>query len=170
MNDIWQNQNLKVEGLPEVESGDFHHHPLRYRTFRITRAALIFAAPVIVVIILILLNSVEEYMYLAIVLAVFIILGFISIFKGYPRRSYALRERDITYKKGWLFFSTTTIPFNRIQHSEVAQGPLERSYKLSTLKIYTAGGSSSDLSVPGLEAEEAQKLRDFIAKKASAYV
>lgn len=170
MNELWQNQDLSIAGLPEVENGDFQHHPVKYRTFRYTRAALLFAVPVIALVIILLINGLEGWMYVGIALAVIIVLSFIGIYKGYSRRSYALREKDITYKKGWLFYSTTTIPFNRIQHSEVAQGPLERSYKLSTLKIYTAGGSSSDLSVPGLEADEAQKLRDFIAKKASTYV
>lgn len=89
---------------------------------------------------------------------------------GFPKRGYILRERDITYSKGWLFHSVTTIPFNRIQHSDVSQGPIERKFKLSTLKIYTAGGSSSDLSIPGLEAGEAQILREFISKKVGLHV
>lgn len=170
MNELWQNQDLSVADLPPVESGDFHHHPIRYRTFRFTKAALLLAVPVLVFAIIIFLNDFEGWEYLGGLLALIILLSFVGIYKGFSRRSYALREKDITYRKGWLFSSTTTIPFNRIQHSEVAQGPLERSYQLSTLKIYTAGGSTSDLSVPGLEAEEAQKLRDFIAKKASQYV
>ncbi len=170
MNELWQNQDLTIAGLPEVESGDFHSHPVRYRTFRFAKASLLFAVPVVVLIIIILINGLEGWMHVGILLLLIIAFSFVGIYKGYPRRSYALRDKDITYKKGWLFSSTTTIPFNRIQHSEVAQGPLERSYKLSTLKVYTAGGSSSDLSVPGLEADEAQKLRDFIAKKASTYV
>ncbi len=62
-----------------------------------------------------------------------------------------------------------TIPFNRIQHTEISRGPIERKYELSTLKIYTAGGSTSDLSIPGLEAEEAEQLKEFVAKKAAIY-
>jgi membrane protein YdbS with pleckstrin-like domain len=97
-------------------------------------------------------------------------ISMLGIHIGYRKRSYALRELDLTYRKGWLFYSITTIPFNRIQHTDVSQGPIERQFALCTLSIYTAGGSTSDLSIPGLEQDEAQQLRDFIAKKAATYV
>ena len=100
---------------------------------------------------------------------ILIAFNFASIRIGFSRRGYALRERDLTYRKGWIFFSTTTLPFNRIQHTEVSQGPIEKKFDLCTLKIFTAGGSTSDLSIPGLEEEEAQQLRDFISKKAAIY-
>ncbi|MFW5762007.1 MAG: PH domain-containing protein, partial [Cyclobacteriaceae bacterium] len=48
-------------------------------------------------------------------------------------------------------------------------GPLNRLFKLTTLKIYTAGGSTSDLNIPGLEYDDAQKLREYIAEKSSKH-
>src|SRR5690606_7570665 len=107
--------------------------------------------------------------FAGVALALFMLFSFFGINIGYRRRSYALREKDLTYKKGWLFSATTTVPFNRIQHTEVSQGPLERRFELCTLNIYTAGGSTSDLSIPGLNEDEAQQLRDFISKKAALY-
>jgi membrane protein YdbS with pleckstrin-like domain len=61
----------------------------------------------------------------------------------------------------------TSVPFNRIQHSEINQGPLDRAYNLASLNIYTAGGSSSDLTIPGLPYDQAVKLREFVAKKSA---
>jgi len=46
---------------------------------------------------------------------------------------------------------------------------LAKIFKLSSVKVYTAGGSSSDLSVPGLTVSDAQKLKAFISKKISQH-
>jgi|GEM_PF-6009490 len=44
-------------------------------------------------------------------------------------------------------------------------GPIERMFGLSKLKIFTAGGASSDLKIPGLLPETANKLKDYIQLK-----
>ena len=92
---------------------------------------------------------------------VFALLWFLEEWKGFPRRGYAVRERDITYRTGWLFRSTTTVPFGMIQHSELSQGPVSRKLGLNHLKLFTAGGSGN-LRIAGLENESAQALRAVI--------
>jgi len=138
-------------------------------SYRRLLATIFWTIPVIA---LIIPGIISPGLWLAIVggvMVVLIALTFIAIPIGYRKRSYALRERDLTYKKGWIFSSMITIPFNRIQHTEISRGPIERKYELSTLKIYTAGGATSDLSIPGLEVEEAEQLKEFVAKKAAIY-
>lgn len=88
--------------------------------------------------------------------------------KDYKIRGYSLREKDILFRKGVIFKSTTAIPFNRVQHVEIKQGPIERYFELYTLQIYTAGGESSDLSIPGLQGETAQQMKTFIIQKTTA--
>ncbi len=83
-------------------------------------------------------------------------------YRGFQVQGYALRAKDIIFRKGVLFQSLTTIPFNRVQHCEIKQGPIERYFNLKTLEIYTAGGRSSDLSISGLLPDEAQQLKEFI--------
>jgi len=78
---------------------------------------------------------------------------------------YALREKDIVFKEGYLWRSVTVVPFNRIQHAEVEQGPFDRLFDLSKIKIYTAGGSSSDLQIPGLRPTESESIKFFILNK-----
>lgn len=99
------------------------------------------------------------------VLTLFIILTLTATIQGFKKKQYALRQHDIIYKCGWLWRSTTIIPFNRVQHAEVHQGPIERLFNLSNLKVYTAGGSSSDLSISGISFEEAQNMKFFILNK-----
>jgi len=86
-------------------------------------------------------------------------------FKGFEHKGYAMREHDIIFKKGWIWRSSTIVPFNRVQHTEIEQGPIERIFRLSVLKIFTAGGSSSDLRIPGLLPENANRLKDYIQNK-----
>jgi len=71
----------------------------------------------------------------------------------------------VIHRKGVLFKSTTTIPFNRVQHCEISQGPIQRMFNLHTLEIFTAGGGKSDLAIPGLEGDTAQQIKEFIVKK-----
>lgn len=92
----------------------------------------------------------------------FIIYTLLMSYYNYKLRGYALRENDIIYKKGVLFQSITTIPFNRVQHCEISQGPIDRLFELNSLLIYTAGGQGSDIKIVGLESTEASQLKEYI--------
>ncbi|HKK40727.1 MAG TPA: PH domain-containing protein [Cryomorphaceae bacterium] len=169
MEEDWLNQEVNRTELPLIEEVSFQKHPIRYMSYRRLIAVIFWSIPILALGIPAIIAPDIWMAYVGGVLVVFIALTFISIPIGYRKRSYALRERDLTYKKGWIFSTMITIPFNRIQHTEISRGPIERKYELSTLKIYTAGGSTSDLSIPGLEAEEAEQLKEFVAKKAAIY-
>ncbi len=169
MEEQWQNASVEVAELPKLESARYQLHPVRFKRFRYL-SLLLFIGPLIIVLsIVAIFAGVNWPLSVILVLSIVLFLNIAGIQLDFPKRGYALRDQDITYAEGWLFHSVITIPFNRIQHSEVSEGPLERRFKLSTLKIYTAGGSSSDLSIPGLEKEEAQLLRDYISKKAAQH-
>ncbi|MCA1762922.1 MAG: PH domain-containing protein [Cryomorphaceae bacterium] len=165
----WENKEVVGDALPALEKVNFQKHPVRYKRYRYLVSGILWLIPLTAVVILnISLEGYWRFLPIGIML-VLVAFNFASIRIGFSRRGYALRERDLTYRKGWLFYSTTTLPFNRIQHTEVSQGPVEKKFELCTLKIFTAGGSTSDLSIPGLEEEEAQQLRDYISKKAAIY-
>ena len=87
-----------------------------------------------------------------------------------PRRGYALRARDILFRKGVLWRSVTAVPFNRIQHVETGSAPLDRRLGLATLSLYTAGGSGSDLRIDGLAVDVAERLRGAILEKTGSSV
>lgn len=90
------------------------------------------------------------------------------IFASHKHRGIAIRERDVLYKHGLIWHTRTVIPFNRIQHIETVRGPIERLLGLATIKIFSAGGLSSDLSISGLEAERATRLKRIILNKANS--
>ena len=87
-----------------------------------------------------------------------------------PRQGYVLRDKDILFRKGVIWRSVTAVPFNRIQHVETSNTPLDRKYDLATLQLFTAGGSSGDLKIDGLDTEVAENLRIFILGKVGAIV
>lgn len=101
----------------------------------------------------------------AALIAVYLCFNLFSTVYGFKYKCYALREKDIIYKSGWLWTYMTTAPFNRVQHIRIDQGPIERQINLAKLRIFTAGGSSSDLVIPGLDFETATELKEFIVKK-----
>lgn len=86
-------------------------------------------------------------------------------FTEHKRRGVALREKDIAFKRGLFWHQQTLLPFNRVQHIEIHRGPIERKLGLSSLRLYTAGGSGVDLQISGLEAERADRMKQFILEK-----
>ncbi len=91
-------------------------------------------------------------------------------FIAVPKMGYVVRDKDIVYKSGVLFQSVTAVPFNRIQHVETSNSPLDRRFKLSSLKLFTAGGAGGDLKIDGLNAERAEQLRALVLEKAGASI
>jgi len=81
---------------------------------------------------------------------------------------FALREKDILYRRGYLVNKTTVVPFNRIQHASISRDVLDKMLKISSLKIFTAGGSGSDVSIPGLAPDLALRLKEALAAKLTA--
>lgn len=84
------------------------------------------------------------------------------------RIAYLVGEQDISLQKGFMFWKLISVSFNRIQHLEVRQGPIERAYGLATLVIFTAGTLGSDLQVPGLPRAIAQQLKAQLLQSINA--
>ena len=81
-------------------------------------------------------------------------------------QGYQLREQNVHFKHGIVWRAVTSLPYVRVQHVELESGPLERMFRLATLKFYTAGGGSADMKIPGLPFATASKVRAFVLEKA----
>ena len=82
--------------------------------------------------------------------------------RRYAARGYLIGDDRLRVAKGLLFRVDTVVPFGRVQHLDVEQGPLERLYGLSTLVLHTAGTHNSSVSLPGLAREAALEMREAI--------
>lgn len=98
-------------------------------------------------------------------LLLFLIFLVFDLIKKQPRYGYAIREKDLIYKRGFLVSKSTVVSFNRIQHVSINRSVLDKWLDLSTLKVFTAGGSGSDMKIPGLEPKIAEKLKEALAGK-----
>ncbi|NVK83124.1 MAG: PH domain-containing protein [Cytophagia bacterium] len=170
MIDTFQNLSIDLTSLPEVTQSEFNQIERKYlRVSLISRSILFFLMLVAAILIVSLSDEIEKGLFeFGVSSGPILLLWSFSIFyaiKAFPKKKYSLREKDIIYSKGLLWQTRTAIPFNRIQHAEVKQGPIERIFKLHSLKVYTAGGESSDLVIPGLSEENAGKIKEFIMGK-----
>ena len=84
---------------------------------------------------------------------------------GFKRKSYCYRTHDVIYNYGVFHKTTVLIPFNRIQHIALHQGLFSRKFGLASLQFYTAGGSTTDISIPGIPLEIAKSFKEMISDK-----
>lgn len=74
------------------------------------------------------------------------------------RLGYALEPAMLRVVRGWLFHTDTLVPLVRVQHLDVARGPLDKLFGTATLAIHTAGTHNSIVSLPGLSPARATEL------------
>ncbi|MEH6757015.1 MAG: PH domain-containing protein [Parasphingorhabdus sp.] len=72
------------------------------------------------------------------------------------------QDDQLRVLRGFMWRMDTIVPFNRIQHIDVAQGPLQRVFGLSTLIVHTAGTHNSIVALPGLSTPDAEAMRETI--------
>jgi len=166
INELFTNAQMDLQGLPEAEQMEMIPLEPVYKKVRYISAALV--AIVLIAGSWTLAWFQSDYTPYGYVVAVIITFfsGWLIIYNGISFRymGYSLREKDITYASGWLWKGMTTIPFNRVQHCELRQGILDRQFGLAKLTIYTAGGQNTDLLIPGLQPDTAEKLKAFILR------
>lgn len=75
---------------------------------------------------------------------------------------YRLDEKVLLIRSGVWFQTIHLLPLPRLQHVDLRRGPLERSFGLASLVLHTAGTQASALTIPGLDADEAVRLRDHL--------
>jgi len=99
-----------------------------------------------------------------------VVLAAIALFmvrNRYKAWRYYERGEDLIVSRGVLFRRLSVVPYGRMQFVDVTAGPFERAYHLATLRMHTAA-AASDARIPGLEVEEAARLRDRLATHGEA--
>lgn len=94
-----------------------------------------------------------------------LVAGAVYLFLAYRRfRAWAYQERqeDLVVSRGVMFRRQSVVPYGRMQFVDITAGPVERLFKLQTVKLHTAA-AASDARIPGLEPAEAARLRDRLA-------
>ncbi len=105
--------------------------------------------------------------WILILVGVLVFLAGLIVFTklSFNKKGYTFREHDTIYKSGLISETTTIIPFNRVQHVALHQGFISRKLGLASVELFTAGGSSSDLEIPGLLLADAQIIKNLVSQK-----
>lgn len=82
----------------------------------------------------------------------------------YRSWGYRIDERVLETRSGLLFHVRRLLPLTRLQHVDLHRGPIERAYGLATLVLHTAGTQEARITIPGLDQEEATRLRDHLVE------
>lgn len=85
--------------------------------------------------------------------------------KQYRYTHWRLDAQGFALRRGRMWRHETRVPASRVQHLDLKRGPLERYFKLATLVIHTAGTRHSAVSVGGLDADDAERLRDRLGRQ-----
>lgn len=167
MENTFSNEQIFVSQLPDFEK-------LTYQPLEKDYKKVMYISRGITWLIFVIAASVALYFWIEVqpywyyfpgFLLLWALLSFGFVGKIFHAKSYALRNHDIVYKTGFISIETTLLPFNRVQHVEIQEGPIMRIFGLATIEIYTAGGSMSDLKIAGLKKETAESIKVFITKK-----
>jgi uncharacterized protein len=82
--------------------------------------------------------------------------------RRYGARGYQISADRLRVVRGLLFRYDTVVPFSRVQHIDVNQGPLERFFGIATLTLHTAGNHNASVALPGLGEPLAREMRETI--------
>ena len=169
----FSNSILLPENLPEVDSKTFNRLDQSYLKIMFIRILFLFLfmSGILMAILFLTVDIPTSIVAIPGGSAIVLITLFASVITvlGFPQKGYLVREQDISFQRGLITYKLTTVPFNRIQHVEVNQGILAKMFRLSSVKLYTAGGATSDLSIPGLPVSDAKRLKAFLSEKISEH-
>ncbi len=161
------NQQVDADALPRAAELQLHRLPPEHRREILAQSLMVLAIVLIPTFIPQLITKIPGSVRAVLWLIPITVAGFGALFTAlamirFRYKGYAMREHDIAFRTGLFWRKTTLLPFDRVQHAEVTQGPLQRRFGLSTLKFFTAGGSSVDLKIEGLLSDQAESLRESV--------
>lgn len=84
--------------------------------------------------------------------------------KRHRRTLWKLDEDGFALQLGRWWQTESRVPISRVQHLDLKRGPIERSLRLATLVIHTAGTRMAAVTVAGMDGEDAERLRDRLAR------
>jgi uncharacterized protein len=88
-----------------------------------------------------------------------------------PRRvramGYSEQQDELLLRSGILARQITAVPYGRLQYLDVNDGPLQRRFRIRTLTIKTASGST-DATLEGIDPAESDRLREELMARGQA--
>ncbi|MBC7606995.1 MAG: PH domain-containing protein [Burkholderiales bacterium] len=161
------NQTLDTTQLPKFEEVLFSKLHASYWKVVLINIAVLFVllgtAYGLIFTFVMELFAYQKQITAAIVILFCLILVFSRI--GFTKKGFAFRNHDVLFKSGIIATNTIIIPYNRIQHVALHEGIVSRFFGLAKIEIFTAGGNSSDIEIPGIEKAQAENIKQLLMGK-----
>jgi len=162
------------DALAPVADGRFHPLDPRFVAWRRRRGGIRTAFLSFVLVVAAGLGAAALETSIVMALAAWLALTIALAWQGHvwPRlayrwASYRVTDQGVDIRRGVLVRRMIHVPRSRVQHTDVSQGPMERSFGLGTLTIYTAGTNFAQVELPGLAHEHALRIRAFLIRGAA---
>ncbi len=161
------NEPIDLSNLPRYES--INLNKLQSKYWNVILLNIIAAMLLVGVILVVVYCFVEEIHSIAwlftLVYVLFFGFAFVLFKISFLKRGFAFREHDVIYRSGILATNTMIVPYNRVQHVALHEGFVSRYFDLAKVEIFTAGGDSSDVSIPGIRKEQAEDIKQLLMGK-----
>jgi uncharacterized protein len=86
-------------------------------------------------------------------------------FRQFRHVAWRLDGDGLAIRRGRLYQRETRVPVTRVQHLDLKRGPWQRRRHLATLVVHTAGTRHSAVTLPHLDADDAERLRDVLGRQ-----
>jgi membrane protein YdbS with pleckstrin-like domain len=162
------NETIDTKQLPRYESVELTSLHKNYWKVLLINNAIIFS--IIAIVMIFLWMNIEDSQEFSpfLVFGIFLVIVNGSFFLNrisFKKKAYAFRNHDVIYRSGLIATNTMVIPYNRVQHVALHEGFLSRYFGLAKVEIFTAGGSASDIEIPGIAKEEAENIKQLLMGK-----
>ncbi|MDN3593635.1 PH domain-containing protein [Zunongwangia endophytica] len=161
----FSNNTIDISGLPNFEQVALNSVSKKLLTKHLMQIGVWF---LVVIGFGVFMYFKEEVFIGAIISSILILFLLFSVFDVVKKQSlygYAVREKDIIYQRGFIISKKTVVSFNRVQHVSINRSLLDKWLGIATLKLFTAGGSGSDIKIPGLDPQMAEMLKEVLSGK-----
>ena len=163
------NETINTSQLPKLEDVTFTALQPKYMLVvligLLRTIALLVLVPTVVSVFKPEFFTGRVWLILGILIPLFSIVLLVFSIIGFKKKRFAFREHDVLFRYGIIATNTIVIPYNRVQHVALHEGFISRFFGLAKIEIFTAGGSSSDIEIPGIEKEQAENIKQLLMGK-----
>ena len=163
----FSNETIDTTNLPRYEAVELTQlHPNFWKVVLLSKGILFLVLGAAIVAGLVFVEELAEYNYF--VVAIYFLFAALFFFFSrisFKKKAYAFRNHDVIFRSGIIATNTMVIPYNRVQHVALHEGLFSRIFGLAKIEIFTAGGVSSDLEIPGIAKEEAENIKQLLMGK-----
>lgn len=161
------NETLDINALPKYEEVPLNALSGKYwKVVLLNVAIFLFVLAAGMAIVLFFAEGFRPYLY--VLTGIYLLFGILLVMLyrvSIKRIGYAIREKDLIYKSGIISISTSIIPFTRIQHITLNEGIFSRMFQLGSLHVFTAGGMSGSITIPGLDIDLAKTIKEELNRQ-----